>query len=490
MKTSGAPPLLPPPLSHWPGVLWPSWNSVHSNEEAEAALRRIRAEMLFWPAPRAAARRGRVLAIGIEARDEARQIWPDDAILFQQRADLAGIDPDWLEAVYAAEPIAGWAALGGVGRTETGAAPLKHAVGRSPWIDEPLTLAEAIEAQALLRAEAMRTRGGARLIGMSRWKRRGVAPFLDGPDGPAKAGRGSVPVVWGTASAPPDALCVEDGFLRSVGLGLRHVHPLSLVIAAGPPHFDGNGPTSFDACVAEAAFTPAMLTRAAALRQRIVTLRLSKYNLGDTHPLPDPEGRETILVPGQVAGDASIRLGARAVRDDAALLAATRQRFPAAFLLYKPHPDTLSGLRQGRLSHETALSCADAVIERADIADCLDWADRVATITSLTGFEALLRGKAVTVFGRPFYAGWGLTDDVDPTLRERRLTLDELTAASLLLYPSYLDPVTRLPAPPEIVVRRLAESRSEATGFRARLKRSWGLGISWLLNWRPTILRR
>jgi capsular polysaccharide export protein len=114
----------------------------------------------------------------------------------------------------------------------------------------------------------------------------------------------------------------------------------------------------------------------------------------------------------------------------------------------------------------------------------------VATITSLTGFEALLRGKAVTVFGRPFYAGWGLTDDVDPPLRDRRLTLDELTAASLLFYPSYLDPVKRLPAPPEIVFRRLAEARTAANALPARLLRFWSLGLSWLLNWRPPMFRR
>jgi len=34
-------------------------------------------------------------------------------------------------------------------------------------------------------------------------------------------------------------------------------------------------------------------------------------------------------------------------------------------------------------------------------------------------------------------------------------TLDELVAATLLLYPRYLDPVTGLPCPPEILIERL-----------------------------------
>ena len=35
--------------------------------------------------------------------------------------------------------------------------------------------------------------------------------------------------------------------------------------------------------------------------------------------------------------------------------------------------------------------------------------DEVHTLTSLTGFEALLRGIEVHAYGGPFYAGWGLT---------------------------------------------------------------------------------
>ncbi len=56
-------------------------------------------------------------------------------------------------------------------------------------------------------------------------------------------------------------------------------------------------------------------------------------------------------------------------------------------------------------------------------------------MTSLTGFEALLRGKAVFTYGLPFYAGWGLTQDrhAHPR-RHRRLSIDELVAAALIGY--------------------------------------------------------
>jgi capsular polysaccharide export protein len=33
--------------------------------------------------------------------------------------------------------------------------------------------------------------------------------------------------------------------------------------------------------------------------------------------------------------------------------------------------------------------------------------NEVWTMTSLLGFEALIRGKSVTCLGLPFYCGWG-----------------------------------------------------------------------------------
>ena len=474
--------LLPPVIGLWPAVLWPG--SAPAAPDPAAALARIRAETLFWPACKAGAMRPRIVALDAASLARARAAHDDADIVLA--ADPAGIDPERLEAVYGPPcPVSAWASIGGLA-TPLAPGPdpvplLASAEGRSPWTGERLSLADAVEAQALLRAAAMAARGPRRLVGMSRWKRRGLRPFLTGPDGPAHPRGAGGPVVWGAADAADDALQVEDGFLRSVGLGLRHVLPLSLTIAPGPPHFDATRPNSFEATIAAAQFTPRLLARAAALRARVVALGLTKYNLSGTDPLPDPGGRQPVLVPGQVATDASIRLGARAVRTDAELLAAARARFPDAFLLYKPHPDTLAGLRHGA-APAAAARLADAVVSRVDMAACLRWADRVATITSLTGFEALLRGKAVTTFGRPFYAGWGLTDDADPPHRARTLTLDELVAATLILHARYIDPVTRLPCPPEVAIAALDSLRAARHRPAARLVGLWRDLVSWLAN--------
>jgi len=53
-------------------------------------------------------------------------------------------------------------------------------------------------------------------------------------------------------------------------------------------------------------------------------------------------------------------------------------------------------------------------------------------MTSLSGFEALLRDKKVVTYGSPFYAGWGLTEDHAVTERRcRRRTLEELIYLAL-----------------------------------------------------------
>ena len=60
-------------------------------------------------------------------------------------------------------------------------------------------------------------------------------------------------------------------------------------------------------------------------------------------------------------------------------------------------------------------------------------------MTSLSGFEALLRLKKVFTYGLPFYAGWGLTNDkMSCSRRTRKRSIDELVYLTLIAYPRYL----------------------------------------------------
>ena len=108
-------------------------------------------------------------------------------------------------------------------------------------------------------------------------------------------------------------------------------------------------------------------------------------------------------------------------------------------------------------------------------------------MTSLLGFEALLRGKKVTCLGVPFYAGWGLTDDraMPVTRRVATPTLAQLAHAVLIDYPRYFDPKTGLPCPVEVIVNRLATGDIPKRGpFNRTTAKLQGLFASYAHLWR------
>ena len=151
----------------------------------------------------------------------------------------------------------------------------------------------------------------------------------------------------------------------------------------------------------------------------------------------------------------------------------------------------VAGLRPGAIPAQELAGLADVVLRRADPIEAIDAVDAVWTITSNLGFEALIRGKPVTCLGMPFYAGWGLTQDLAPVpkrrlqLRDARLRPDlaHLVHAALIAYPRYRDPVSGLPCPVEVIVERLASDTPLPPGNRALSKLQGALASrAWL--WR------
>lgn len=286
---------------------------------------------------------------------------------------------------------------------------------------------------------------------------------------------GSTLLLWGAAAVPSGlaskvkVVRLEDGFLRSVGLGADLIRPLSWVMDPRGIYFDARQPSALeDLLLQEAVFSQSLLARAAHFRRKLVAAGLSKYNLSappwcrpDTH-------KPVVLVPGQVETDASIATGTLDIRTNMALLRAVRQARPDAWLVYKPHPDVVAGLRQAGAQEAQAMQWCDEVVLQASMSqmlDALNASDEVHVMTSLTGFEALLRGKKVVCYGQPFYAGWGLTQDRHPHPRRTRVvTLDELVAAALLLYPVYVSRVSRQVCSPEQALQELLEWREQSTG--------------------------
>ncbi|MEQ9243934.1 capsular polysaccharide biosynthesis protein [Roseovarius indicus] len=339
-----------------------------------------------------------------------------------------------------------------------------YPVWYDPYRDRLGTLEDAISALEAQTRAWREDRHGWAAYAMRLWKRRPLQKFFGRyealrfaadnlPAGPRPA------MVWASKPevAPEGAIRIEDGFLRSRGLGADLIPPLSLVCDDLGIYYDPSKESRLERLIASRAeLRPDQQARAEALIKTLTTQRLSKYNLGDTAPAL-PQGH-LILVPGQVEDDASIKLGAGAINTNLALLEKARAENPDAVILYKPHPDVEAGLRTGQIPPEALENLADMVLPRTNPADLLDRIDEVWTMTSLMGFEALLRGVKVTTTGAPFYAGWGLTRDLGriPARRAARPTIEGLAHATLIDYPRYHDPVTDLPCPVEVVADRLA----------------------------------
>lgn len=307
-------------------------------------------------------------------------------------------------------------------------------------------------------------------VGFSAWKRPILTRFLAGSKLVFVRSADAVPeeatvAVWGAET--PQALTpsakvlhVEDGFLRSSGLGADLVRPMSWVVDDLGIYYDATRPSRLERILQTTEFDADLLQRAEALRSKIIAEGVTKYNLVG-HPWRRPaSATRVILVPGQVETDASIRLGGVSIRTNLALLKSVRASNQEAYIVYKPHPDVVSGLRGQGDDEAEARFYANEIVTNGDALSMLAEVDEVHTLTSLMGFEALIRGLTVVCYGQPFYAGWGLTRDVFPNpRRRRRLSIGELVAGALVIYPSYVSRVTNAFTSPEQVIAELSAWR-------------------------------
>ena len=255
-------------------------------------------------------------------------------------------------------------------------------------------------------------------------------------------------LLWGVSPAPADSAVpivrVEDGFLRSSGLGASFHRPLSWVLDDVGIYFDPRTPSRLEGILEAANFTVRELTEAEELLDFLRQHRLTKYNVGEISvnwSRSQANGRKVILVPGQVEADASIKCGSPQVRSNGELLQRVRAAEPDAFLIFKAHPDLVAGARHGLVMPPSAGGLADLAVTEGNVLDWLDLCDEVHTMTSTLGFESILRGVPVVTHGLPFYAGWGLTRDLlECQRRSRRLTVTELVCGAMIRYPRYLNP--------------------------------------------------
>lgn len=258
---------------------------------------------------------------------------------------------------------------------------------------------------------------------------------------------------------------VEDGFIRSVGLGSDRALPLSLNFDTRAPYFDASRPSDLEVLLSSYDFKSdhRLMARASECMRKIIYGGLSKYNpvcRGEIGKILGPRSEKRVLVVGQVEDDASIVHGSsiRYTNNDVVMLA--KMEHPDARIFYRPHPDVASGNRKMISNPEDVEHLCCVLWDDVSLPDLLGEVDHVYTITSQAGFEAAMRGIPVTVLGCPFYAGWGITDDRQPCLRRgRKLSVEEVFAASYILYPQYFDFLSRRRVDLEFVLDLLTKIR-------------------------------
>ncbi len=261
---------------------------------------------------------------------------------------------------------------------------------------------------------------------------------------------------------------VEDGFIRSVSLGALHTPPMSLAFDRRDMYFVAESRTDLEDILLTYDFDAdrVLMDRARKAISHLLDTGISKYNSGrkvDIETIYGPKRTKRVLVIGQVERDASIAFGCSVRITNNDLVRMARAENPDAQIIYKPHPEVLSGIAPSG-SDPDEVRCISQIIEdNVSLADSFRTIDHVYTITSLSGFEALLRGIKVTTVGCPFYSGWGLTDDRQRNeRRDRILTLEQLFAGAYILYPKYFDPEHKRYVEIEDVLSILTLKREEA----------------------------
>ena len=326
------------------------------------------------------------------------------------------------------------------------------------------------------------------LVGFSLWKRaflihfcRHLADklkFVNKP--PARLTPQDMILVWGTKHPElADCLRIEDGFIRSNGLGSNLCPPSSLSLDADGIYFDSRTPSKLEKLCLNYQLTDDEIARAEQLITTLKATKVSKYNTGKVTTFQKPNtDKELLLVVGQVDGDASILTGSPKVKSNEALLWAVRQAKPNAFIIYKPHPDVVSGNRLGSLTAQCIDACVDQQVIDIELNSLFTVISEMHTMKSISGFEELVQSVNLVTWGQPFYAGWGLTTDMTPITRcKTQLSLAALVYLTLVKYPSYIDWPTRLWSNPEQLIAKLSQQQN-ASIKSTHIWQRWGIKIT------------
>lgn len=239
-------------------------------------------------------------------------------------------------------------------------------------------------------------------------------------------------------------LLLEDGFIRSFGLGVEGSPSFSLVKDNIGIYYDATSPSSLENILNHYDFEndKKLMDVAKEARTKIVKYKISKYNNFKEVNLDYLHNeKEKVLIVAQTYGDSSLEYGLGNRFTTKEMLDDAINDNPDTEVYIKIHPDVLTGKKESDINDSDIPSFCHILTDNANPIELMSYFDKVYTKTSGMGLEALLLDKEVYCYGMPFYAGWGVTHDkLECSRRERKLTIDEIFAGAYILYTSYYNP--------------------------------------------------
>lgn len=243
---------------------------------------------------------------------------------------------------------------------------------------------------------------------------------------------------------------LEDGFIRSIGLGVEGSPSFSIVEDDIGIYYDATAPSKLEHILNTYDFVSdtKLMEDAANAMALMRKHNISKYN---NAPLVDESflsrygmrdrSEKRILIIAQTAGDASLEYGMARQFSTTDMIESALEENPDAKLYLKVHPDVLSGKKGSDIDIAYAKKHCILIEENINPISLLKYFSKVYTKTSGMGFEALIVGCECVCFGVPYYAGWGVTTDKITCPRRTRLrSVEEIFAATYILYSRYYNP--------------------------------------------------
>lgn len=277
-------------------------------------------------------------------------------------------------------------------------------------------------------------------------------------------------LVTAARSRAPVILC-EDGFLRSSdtfanpNAPQKHKRSCAVLFDTRGYHFDATRQSDIEMMLNDRnlVITPEQRNEARRLMDRVISTKLTKYNHQPIFtPAVGRSGHRKVLVVDQSYGDQAIKKGWGSEQVFADMLEDAKRENPDADILVKTHPDTMTGTKSGYFVDVKEEGNIFRVTMPVNPYSLMELVDKVYVCSTQMGFEALMAGKEVHVYGMPFYAGWGLTVDRQKNPRRtNHRTLEERFYIFYVMYTHWVDVVTGTPCSIDMAMDNLLVLREE-----------------------------